>query len=308
MQYRVSDSAGRYQEGELLPIRQSAPPRFLTAGRSLGRRYGAFSVPYEAEDPFPDARLSLQLALDGNTLETAQGLQSPLRLSAAVGESAFSALAPDSAHTLCITLTNEFSQSASLCFSFTAAADPSAGCTFYLLRDGVPIAKKADTGPFFDYGAAGSHRYRVRLVDPQGGFCDSNEVTAFSRLESAVIAPLDRPGQMIPLPLHEGSTPPRQSLMQQEGQLLHFEGRDYAVLEQGSRRGQRFTIGALADEQIYRQVLALAEEGAPILYRDPYGNCAAAAIEAMPATFSAQGVQLELQLVRLDETGEVGYD
>lgn len=308
VQYRLTDSAGREQTGALLPVLRSAPPQFLTQARPLGRRYQAFSVPFEAQDSFPGARLSLQVMLDGKRIESAENLPSPLSRMASVGEGEFSALKKEAAHTLAIRLQNEFSQSSTLSFSFTACSDPTAGCTFYLLRDGVAVAKQGGAAPFVDYGACGSHRYQVRIVDSQGGFCDSNEVTVESALPCAMVAPLAHPEQMIPLPRQKEAPPLRQGLFEQKGRICQFEGRDYAVLEEGGQHLQRFTARALMDAGAYRQLLALGEGGGPILYRDPYGNCMAAAIEALPAIFSEQGVQLELRLIRLDETGEVAYD
>lgn len=306
VQYRLTDDSGNEQEGELLPVRQSGPPCFLTEARALGKRCQAFSIPYEAQDTFPGALLTAQVQLDTTILETVQGLSSPVKLAASVGEAAFSKLKPGSAHTLKVTLRNEFGRASSLSFPFTAVSDTTAGCTFYLLRDGVAIAKKTDPGPFFDYGAAGSHRYQVQLVDAQGGFCKSNEVTVSSRIKSALLAPLSHPEQMIPLSLQSGAPPLRQSLLTAQNRLHQFEGREYAVWEDGGQRAERFTLRALASEEEYRQISALAKE--PVLYRDPYGNCMAAAIEALPAVFSAQGVELEIQLARLDESREVSYD
>lgn len=308
VQYRLTDSAGREETGELLPVLRSAPPQFLTQARALGRRYQAFSVPFEAQDSFPEARLSLQVTLDGQVIESAEGLQSPLSRMASVGDAQFAALTKEAEHTLSIRLQNEFSKASTLSFTFTACSDPTQGCTFYLLRDGVAIAKQTGAAPFTDYGACGSHRYQVRIVDSQGGFCDSNEVTVDSALSCATIAPFARPEQMIPLPRQKDAPPLREGLFEQQGRLCQFEGRDYAVLEESGQRAQHFTVRALIDEGAYRQVLSLGESGEPILYRDPYGNCMAAAVEALPAVFSAQGVQLELRLARLDETGEVAYD
>ena len=300
VQYRLTDDSGNEQEGELLPVRQSGPPCFLTEARALGKRCRAFSVPYEAEDTFPGALLTAQVLLDTAILETVQGLSSPVRLAASVGEAAFSKLKPGSAHTLKITLRNEFGHAASLSFPFTAVSDTTAGCTFYLLRDGAAIAKKTEPGPFFDYGAAGSHRYQVQLVDAQGG-----EVTVSSRIKSALLAPLSHPERMLPLSLQSGAPPLRQSLLTAQNRLYQFEGREYAVWEDGGQRAERFTLRALTSEMEYRQISALAKE--PVLYRDPYGNCMAAAIEALPAVFSAQGVELEIQLARLDESRDY-YD
>lgn len=307
VQYHLS-SSGFEQAGELLAVHQSGPPRFLSEGRDLGKRCGPFSIPYEAEDTFPDARLSVQISLDDTVLERLEGLFSPVRLAAAVDEKTFSRLAVGSNHTLRVTLQNEFGHSSSLSFHFTASSDETAGCTFYLLRDGTPVAKKTDTGPFLDYRAAGSHRYQVRITDPQGGFCDSNEVTVVSRIESALLAPFSHPEQAVSLSLQSGGPPLRRSLLQPQNRLFLFEGREYAALEQSGQLSQRFTLHALVNEEDYRQLKKLADSGETVLYRDPSGNCMAAAIDMLSAAFSAQGAEIRLQLAQLCESEEVTDD
>lgn len=308
VQYRLTGSDGSEQEGELLSVRQSEPPHFLSEGRDLGKRCRAFSVPYEAQDSFPDARLSARVSLDGSPLESIGGLSSPIHLTASVDEKTFSALRNGTAHTLKVTLSNEFGRSSSLSFSFTVSSDETAGCTFYLLRDGKAVAKKEDGSPFFDYRAAGSHRYQVRVVDEQGGFCDSNEVSVISWLETALLAPLSNPERSIALSLQSEGPPLRQSLLQPQNQLHLFEGREYAALEESGQRSQRFTLCALLGEEEYRQLLQLFSAGEPVLYRDPYGNCMPAAIDSLSSSFSSRGTELKIELTRLCEQEEVFYD
>ncbi|MCI8623250.1 MAG: hypothetical protein HFG26_06245 [Provencibacterium sp.] len=303
VQYRLT-SGGQVQSGPRLAVRRAEPPRFQTGGRSLGKRSGAFSVPYLVEDSFPGASLSIEVKLDGTLLEAIEGLPSPVQLEATVGKETFAALAAGSAHTLSVTARNTFGLSAAVSFPFVCAADPSAGCTFYLLRDGAAVAKQTAALPFFDYGAAGSHRYRVRVVDASGGFCESNEVTVVSRIKSALLAPAAHPDRMLPLELSGGEPPIRQSKLRTDGQRYLFEGRQYAVLENGGQCSQSITLRGLLREEDYREICALFEAQEPVLYRDPYGNCMTAAIDALPAVFSEQGVELEIQLTRLCDPEE----
>lgn len=102
---------------------------------------------------------------------------------------------------------------------------------YYLLRDGIPIAKSI-TADFYDYAAsAGMHTYVIRGVTAADQYCDSEPKQEKITVLYAGIAPADKLGEWIPMIYRRNSEPNWSESIQVTGQAVFAAGRSLPFFE-----------------------------------------------------------------------------
>lgn len=303
----------RSQEEEVLcenvPVLPKPAPVFSQPGYDLGKHYRGFLVHCRVVDDYPLTVLSLTADLDGKIFLRKENLQSPMDETVTIDDAVVQGMEDGSRHVLNLTVADHLLQESTVSYPFTAAAGQLEGSVFYLLRDDVPIAKKYDISPFTDYTTAGRHRYRIRAVDPQGGYSDSNEVVVESRVDGAVLAPLSDPEQMQRLHFRLDREPGIENTFRIGLKSYRFEGRRFeAVEDSGSREREWELAFSLADGDSYASLIDLADRGEPVCYRDQKGNHAVAAISEASGRYGEMGVDFALKLTELYGQEEIDYD
>lgn len=284
-------------------------PAISGADSYLGGKCDAFAVPYVVTDGNIGVTLTVAVLLDGVAFYEEGPSAPPVSGQAVLDAPTVAGLAIDSTHTLSVTASDSLGFSASRQYTFAIVEDLRKTAVYYLLRDDVPIARVARATPMADYTALGTHRYRIRAVDRLGGYADSNEITLETRVESTVLAPLGRPGEMVELSYRMDEPPGHENRFDAGTRRYVFEGRPFAVLERdGMQEGQWSVSFSAETREEYERVLALAREGAPAVYRDPFGNRAIVSIDALPVRFLGTGANFTLVMTQLGEVEAIAYD
>lgn len=180
--------------------------------------------------------------------------------------------------------------------------------TLYLLRDGVPIAK-IYAGQAIDRCAVGPHEYIVRRVNAAGAFADSAPLVLETKIEQAVIAPADDPGQIIG-PLLQAVENEYPSTTNLSVELKFYAGRKYPVaVTDGAINEEYAPVFAALNDLQWRALRRLMEEAIPVIYRNSAGDCACCVITDINPTKTWNGYMTwEITMPRVDYVERIDYD
>jgi hypothetical protein len=143
--------------------------------------------------------------------------------------------------------------------------------TFYLLRDGIPVARLGQDRSWTDYMAAGTHSYVVRGVDRYDNYADSNAVTVTTALNHPTLAPVTDPAGMRHLIARYGERPGNSRNISRISTEQRFEGDTMPTASSSEQWTESRTLS------FTHMSAAEAEEMASlknqiVVYRDHYGE------------------------------------
>lgn len=307
-QYRLTVGSD-VLKSEVHAITRNSPPEISVSGLPLGRKYKPFFVSFTVTDPFPDSLLSLTAVLGEKTLLSLSEQPAPLLGAVGIEQDTLDTLAPGSSYEIVLTACDEAGLTSSFQCPFTVVDEPHAYAAFYLLRDGRPLAKITEGYSFTDYTAVGEHRYRIRGVEQNGSYCDSNEITLTTAMQATTLAPKSRPQDALSLTLRRGELPTHRGNYQRQRRLYYFQGRDYAAAEDSGAACATLSVSySVRSRQEYDRLVSLAQSGEPLWYRDEVGGCALVLIDSMPTAFSLLSCDFTLEMTRLSAVEDISYD
>lgn len=153
--------------------------------------------------------------------------------------------------------------------------------TYWIERDGERIAE-VNGGDFVDYTAIGEHSYRVRAVLDGGYYALSNEVSAVSSVQYAVISRVD-PIAFIALEKRRNAFPTHTETIESLSTFNHYSGRSLPVAEISLHKTIRhqfdFTFKVPKESYVLDALL-----GETVLYKDCNGACFVGVLSAIDRT------------------------
>ncbi len=140
---------------------------------------------------------------------------------------------------------------------------------FYVLRDGIPVARLKDERRWTDYLAVGTHSYVIRGVDQYDNYTDSNDVVITIDLRHPVIAPVDDASAMRYLHLRLNEKPRNSHSLTRVSTEPRFEGMELPAMTESKQwssvRSLEFTHLSVEE---FEALTALRNR--IIVYRDQY--------------------------------------
>ena len=313
--------AGESGDREIIPNR---PPIISGQDEDLGSRMRGFDVVFSVTDPDPNNTVDVAVLLDDTVTLDQPNAQQGVDYTVSVTDNQIYSMEDGSQHTITITATDNKGASSVRIYTFTAVEDLISTAVYYVLRDGVPVAKITQNiiNPvdlaWQDYMTAGTHTYVIRAVDKYDNFIDSNPITITTEIDYATVARADRPAEMVDLKLRRNEPPVISRVYGISGDLSALSGRKYPVYTDSGNRTDawslRFTHRSI-DE--YDQLLELIDAGLPIVYRDCYDNVIIGRMPIMEHEFVRRGrrmpasgvsINFATTLERVDYTEAVDYD
>lgn len=306
VEYRVTAAGGMAKSG-VVDVERGSPPVLSGEDADLGGRYSTFLFSCTVTGTFEDSRLQVEVLLDGEPFASHTGT-GDLLVEGSVGSERLETMAPGSQHVLLLRAVDDLGLVSERTLTFSVLEDLRRSSVYYLLRDGVPIAKSNELKPFFDYAALGLHRYRVRAVDRFGAFRDSNEVEVTSRVDCTILAPLEAPEKMIPILYRLDERPDLGGLFSSGNRLYKLEGREIAVDTGRDGLSSRTLTVSVETPAESAAIRALAENGGLAVYRDPFENRAIVSLDTVSTAFHPMGADLSLRMTELEEGEAIPYD
>lgn len=144
----------------------------------------------------------------------------------------------------------------------------------YLLRDGEPIYKFKDSETTRnDYTGVGPHTYKIRAVNIEGNFSDSDELVIETKVRYATIATAENPEYMITLKLtREKPFSMSSSIAVQHGKAF-YAGRKYPVYSVSEyEEHQHSREFSFLNKSDFDKLMNLISRKKTIIYRDSTGE------------------------------------
>lgn len=186
---------------------------------------------------------------------------------------------------------------------------------FYIVRDGEPVAKlsgytpaAANTYVYADYLAIGAHRYRVRMVDDNDNFTDSDELELTTTVRQTTVAPAASPQNMLTLEVKAGGRPERSAALSLVTTSNYFDGRRYQAVTFSGFAEHQWSFTYSASLRDYEQLEALVQTVQPIVVRSSYCKRLIGTVTALSPSYTPHSVDFTLTVSRCDYVEELPYD
>lgn len=182
---------------------------------------------------------------------------------------------------------------------------PGAYAAYYVLRDGVPIAKTNAT-TYTDQLAAGKHTYQVRAFAPDGNYTDSAAAVAWSRVPRAAISLL-QPIDWLQLAIREGTEPPEHSATcgLDKSFVYYYGDEDPETNDGGGLTEEHKFVFAVTREE-YARLFAMRH--GTVIYKDLYGDRVIGAITGIDPNFKRRRVPVTFTIRRTKVEERIDYD
>ena len=186
-------------------------------------------------------------------------------------------------------------------------ADTSECNGFFILRDGVPIARtEVETTTYADENANGPHLYTVRGV--YGGglyYADSSAIEGVTTVRYGAIRPLEG-GEWMLLKLHEGGPFVHNESRARQVEYVQYAGHTLPTPYPAGSASNVHTIEyTLRTQQQWQQIKQL--EGREVLYKDYRGALVAGMLDSVEASHTRR-VGISLSITETDWNEQVRYD
>ena len=175
---------------------------------------------------------------------------------------------------------------------------------YYVLRDGVPIAKTT-ANVYVDQMAAGKHTYLVRAFDAAGNYTDSPPAVAWSRVPRAAISLL-QPISWLQLAVREGAEPPEHSaICGLDKSFVYYYGDEDPEENDGGglTEEHKFVFAVTRDE--FARLFAMRH--GTVIYKDLYGDRVIGTMTGIDPTYKRR-VPVTFTLRRTKYKERIDYD
>lgn len=175
---------------------------------------------------------------------------------------------------------------------------------YYVLRDGVPIAKTNAT-TYTDQLAAGKHTYQVRAFAADGNYTDSAAAVAWSRVPRAAISLL-QPIGWLQLAVREGTEPPEHSATcgLDKSFVYYYGDEDPEENDGGGLTEEHKFVFAVTREE-YARLFAMRH--GTVIYKDLYGDRVIGTITGIDPNFKRR-VPVTFTVRRTKYEERIDYD
>lgn len=298
-------------EYEVIPNR---PPIISGQDADLGIRYNSFTIEYSVTDPDPNSVVSVVVTLNNSQIYSNANIQLGVVQYLTLTDEQIFALPDGATNTILITATDNKGATDQRTYAFISVEDVLSTATYYLLRDGVPIARGQDFREFHDYAAVGTHTYVIRGIDKYKVAVDSNPVTITTDVAGSALAPATDPAQIITLNVRRNSPVSRSWRSDSRKERVYFEGRSAPVIVGFELHEESFDIEfshlTLDQRNEFRNL-----RGQTLIYRDLYGErafCEIMSIDENPygkdiGVFEAV-IDMSVQFAPTEYIEQVEYD
>lgn len=180
---------------------------------------------------------------------------------------------------------------------------------FYLLRDGVPIAKIL-SGAYQDYAvSAGKHSYVARGVTAEDAFADSEPQEVTVSLPYAVIASADNLASFTPLIYRRNAEPSWTENLQSMGQAVFVTGRKKPFFESAEYWNNVLSFAfSYRTREEYDALRKLLLDGKTVRYRGKDGTAYWMAITGLQTTTDYLSKDFTISAQEVDYVEKIEYD
>lgn len=179
---------------------------------------------------------------------------------------------------------------------------------FYILRDGVPIAKMQD-GIYRDYAVVGTHTYVVRGVTANDLFADSEPQTATISLPYSMAASVSALSEWVPMIYRRNADPAMTESIQSMGQAVFVSGRALPIFEQAEYWNNTLSfVYSYRTAEEYNKMRDLLRKGETVRYRGRDGAAYWMVLTGLQTNVDYLSRDFTLSAQEVDYVEEIPYD
>lgn len=180
---------------------------------------------------------------------------------------------------------------------------------FYLLRDGIPIAR-SEMGRFEDYAvSAGFHQYQIRAITAEDEFADSAPEEIEVRLPFAMVAPVSDLTSWVPMIYRRNASPSWSENLQTVGQPIYAAGRRLPFFETAEFFSNSLSfVYSYRTREEYEKMKALLLGGQTVRYRGKDGASYWMAITGLQTNADYLSRDFTLSAQEVDYREEIEYE
>lgn len=305
-------------ESGIQTVEPSSAPVISGQDMDLGEKYRGFTVSVSVTATDPSSTITLLAVLDSSvTLLDNPIAEQGAAYTISIPDSFILAQEDGSRHQIVITATDNNGETSTRILTFTALEDLAATATFYVLRDGIPVAKLTTERQWFEYLVVGTHRYMIRGIDKNDRVSDSNEITLTIIVSYATLALVSAPGDYAELIVRRGGRPGVTQNYSEQYTETRYEGREFPVYIHTGQRGNAMPLSfstRILQEQ--SALLALIDRGEPMVYRDLYNSRVVGIVPGLDKEFQGRFlrhpfdafIDFDITINQCDHSEEVEYD
>lgn len=185
--------------------------------------------------------------------------------------------------------------------------------TYYIYRDGIPIAKTYGNLNFSDYTVVGPHRYFVVAISNDIAFT-SNIIDLDIPLQHATLATIDTPNEYLELDGKKGGYPEVSYNYNEGYQENRYVGNNYPNFRKSNQHEKEMSVSfTLRGSDKISRLKELIERGENLVYRDRYNNREIGIVENFPLSYVPDGKYLEaadfnITITKTNYEERVDYD
>lgn len=186
---------------------------------------------------------------------------------------------------------------------------------FYIVRDGEPVAKlsgytpaAANTYVYADYLAIGAHRYRVRMVDDNDNFTDSDELELTTTVRQTTVAPAASPQNMLTLEVKAGGRPERSAALSLVTTSNYFDGRRYQAVTFSGFAEHQWSFTHSVSLRDYERLEEMIDAAQPLVVRGACCKRLFGTVTALSPSYTPFYVDVTLTVSRCDYVEVISYD
>lgn len=176
---------------------------------------------------------------------------------------------------------------------------------YYVLRDGKAIGEITDQ-VYRDYGACGTHEYRVMAIDDSGNYAVSKIVKATVLPEAAVIGIISETVNWVHLLKRRGNAPEIQTQKSEDISYQFYSGRSLPVAYSSkfiTREKQlSYTVYKAEADRLEAMI------GRIVIYKDYAGNKIFGILNDLKLSGKATRPDVTMTITEIDYSEEIAYD
>ena len=176
---------------------------------------------------------------------------------------------------------------------------------YYVLRDGKAIGKISDQ-VYRDYGACGTHEYRVMAVDDSGNYAISEIVKATVLPEAAVIGIVGGTIDWVHLLKRRGNEPEIQTQKSEDISYQFYSGRTLPVAYSSKfitrEKKLSYTVYKAESDRLETMI------GRIVIYKDYAGNKIFGILNDLELSGKATRPDVTMTITEIDYSEEIAYD
>lgn len=177
---------------------------------------------------------------------------------------------------------------------------------YYILRDGIPVAKITGLKEYADYTSIGTNEYQIMGITSDGYYTLSNVVPVSVLPQTAVIGILSDAVNWITLTYRRGNLPEIITSSSEDVYYQYYSGRKFPVAYSSRFKSKVKTLNFTVSKQDAATIESMT--GQAVVYKDYAENKIIGIVNNVETSSNVSRPDVRMEITAIDYLEDVGYD